>query len=179
MTEPDYYYYEGKTDFSSKFKSESIEMYALALLGFMVPFLIGHPQILVGIAVNALIVRSASNLPPGKALPILITPSIGALTRGLVFGPLTVYLVYMIPFIWLGNLILYQSFRIEKLRTHLFPTKLIVGSALKAIFLYAAAATLYFLGAVPLIFLTVFGVMQFVTAFLGGATAYFGENGFR
>ncbi len=151
-----------------------MEMMALGFLGFMIPLTIGHPQLLVGAAVNAFIIRAALSLPQNKALPVILTPSLGALARGILFGPYTVLLVYMIPFIWAGNYILMYAFKIKvKNNVNYFAT-LIAGSLAKAGLIYAAAFMLYSLKLIPAIMLPAMGLMQLATALTGGAIVYAG-----
>ena len=47
--------YLDESDYDYSEKRQILELAALALLGFMLPFAIGAPQILIGILVNALI----------------------------------------------------------------------------------------------------------------------------
>lgn len=145
-----------------------LESYALALAGFTVSFTIGHPQILVGAAVNAMLYRAALTLPSKKALPLIVSPSLGALSRGLVFGPYTALLVYLLPFIWAGNLILYYAAsRLGKILKYSLAT-IFAAAALKAAFLYSSALLLTSQEIIPPIFLSLMGVMQFTTAIAGG-----------
>jgi hypothetical protein len=153
-------------------KHQILEMVALGLLGFMLPFAIGAPQIIIGILVNALIIRSALSLPSYKTLPVIFTPSIGAIAQGALFGPLNVFLIFMMPFIWSGNLILLYAFKAKIAHGYNYLLTLLAGSAAKAGFLFLAAYILYSASMIPEVFLSSMGVMQFVTAFLGGIMAY-------
>ena len=87
-------------------RSRFVYVTFLAFLGFAIPFTFGHPQLLVGVLVNALLVWSSLRLPLKMTLPVVFTPVLGVLARGLLFGPFTSYLALMAPFIWIGNLIL-------------------------------------------------------------------------
>ena len=116
------------------------EMVVYCAVGFFVPFVIGHPQIAVGIIVNAMLVTSALNLKGWKIVPIIILPSLAMLSRGLLFGPFTIYLVYLIPFIWIGNLILVLSFKWFKLKFNRnYWLTLVLGALFKSGFLFLAA----------------------------------------
>ncbi|MBU0627442.1 hypothetical protein KKG31_04880 [Patescibacteria group bacterium] len=53
-----------------------------------------------------MLVLSALNLKKYAILPIILLPSLAVLARGLIFGPFTIFLLYMIPAIWLGNFLL-------------------------------------------------------------------------
>ena len=119
-----------------------IEMLALGFLGFLIPFVVGAPQIVVGILVNALIIRSALSLQSYKTLPIIFTPSLGALMQGMLFGPMNYFLT------------------------------LALASIGKAGLLYAAAFMLFSANFIPAIFLSAMGIMQLITAVLGGFVVY-------
>ena len=153
-------------------KHQILEMAALGLLGFMLPFALGTPQIIIGILVNALIIRSALSLPSYKTLPVLFTPSIGAIAQGALFGPFNVFLILMMPFIWSGNLILLYSFKAKIKHGYNYLLTLVAGSAAKAGFLFVAAYILYSASIIPAVFLTTMGIMQFTTAVLGGVAVY-------
>lgn len=63
-----------------------------------------HSQIIVGTIVNVALMTAAINIKGWKKLFGIITlPSISAILGGYVFATSSVYTVYMIPAIWLGN----------------------------------------------------------------------------
>ena len=148
------------------------QMTALALLGFLIPFFIGGPQILVGMLVNALIIRSAISLPAAKTLPVIFTPSIGALAHGVLFGPFSMFLVFMMPFVWAGNAILVYAFRRRIRNIYGYSLALGAGAAAKAGLLYASAYMLYSASIIPSVFLSAMGAIQLATALLGGVVVY-------
>ncbi|MEK7664636.1 MAG: hypothetical protein AAB361_00675 [Patescibacteria group bacterium] len=114
-------------------------------LSFFVPFFLGHPQWLVGTIVNACLFLTAIFLPKKFFLPLIIFPSLGVLARGLVFGPFTPFLIYFLPFIWLGNLVL----------------------------ILISAANIYFkFHIVPQMFLQAMGQNQLLTALAGGIISF-------
>ncbi|MBD3313327.1 hypothetical protein GF345_02705 [Candidatus Woesearchaeota archaeon] len=160
-------------DYSLGNMHQYFEMTLYTALCFMLPIILSHPQIVVGIAVNAMLVLAALNLKGYKLLPVIIAPSLGALSGALLFGPFTRFLLYLAPFIWIGNAILVFSFKLFSLRLKQnYWLTLAIGSALKSGFLFLAALSLYLLGIIPIIFLTAMGVMQLATALGGGAGAY-------
>jgi hypothetical protein len=153
--------------------SEYIEMAAYSILSFFVPFLLGHPQLLVGALVNAFLISAALNLKGYKLLPVIMMPCLGVLTAGIIFGPLSMFLVYFIPFIWIGNSILVFAFKYFRLyRKYNYIVTLVLGTAMKSAFLFLSAVVLYSLGIVPVMFLTAMGLIQVTTALIGGAAAY-------
>jgi len=150
-----------------------IEMVIYSVAAFFIPFFIGHPQIAVGIIVNAMLIVSALNLKGWKLAPIIILPSIAMLARGALFGPFTIFLIYMIPFIWVGNLILVLSFKGFKLRLKQnYWLTLVLGAFFKSGFLFLSAFVLYYFGLIPVVFLIAMGIMQIVTAIFGGVAAF-------
>jgi len=150
----------------------------VSILSFFVPFTLGHSQWLVGTIVNACLFLTAMYLPKKYFIPLAILPSLGVLARGLVFGPLTMFLVYFLPFIWLGNLILLYVFEYT---TNLTGVRFrgynllygVTGSAVgKFAFLFLVANIYYNFQIVPAIFLQTMGVFQLFTALSGGAIAF-------
>lgn len=148
---------------------EHLEFFLYSFVCFFAPFLIGHPQLLVGTLVNATLILAAINLPLKKVLPIILLPSLGVLSRGLLFGPFTIYLIYIIPFVWIGNFILVCTFRKLNVNRWLI---LFSGSILKTIFLFVSVFILVKFAILSPIFLTAFGIFQLYTALLGGALAF-------
>ena len=65
----------------------------VSFLAFAVPFSLGHPQLLVGTLVNACLFLSAIFLPKKLIYPLIFFPSLGVLTRGIIFGSLTPFLL--------------------------------------------------------------------------------------
>ena len=152
---------------------ETAEMVVYSAVCFFIPFLLGQPQILVGTLVNAALVLAALNLRGARVLPVILLPSLGVLAAGLIFGPLTPFLLYMIPFIWIGNSVLVVAFKELRLAKKMKYWKvLLAGAAAKASFLFASAVALFSLGLVPVPLLTAMGVLQLQTALLGGLLAF-------
>jgi len=144
---------------------------SLALLSFVVPFSLGHPQLLVGTIVNAALFSSVVLLQGKLFLPIIILPSLGVLSRGLIFGPFTQFLLYFIPFIWLGNLGLILVFK------KLFPSlgyflSVVFASLVKLLVIFSFANLFFRFNLVPRLFLTAMGLNQLITACLGGFLSF-------
>ena len=152
---------------------ELIEMFVYSLIAFFVPFFIGQPQLVVGTIVNAMLITSALDIRGAKLLPVILLPALATLSRGLVFGPFTIYLLYLIPFIWIGNSLLIFTFKLFNLKknNNYFIT-LFLGSLIKSGFLFAITYVLFLFGIVPVIFLTAMGLLQLGTAIAGGLIAY-------
>lgn len=131
-------------------------------LAFCVPLLFNGSQVVTGIIVNTLLFISATKLSK-RTLPIIaVIPSLGALSNGILFGPFTIYLVYFLPFIWIGNYVL----------MHITKTyNMWIASVIKSLFLFLIAYAFVSLHIVPKIFLTAMGIMQLGTALIGGIVA--------
>jgi len=136
---------------------------AISIVAFFVPFAFGHPQWLVGTIVNACLFASAIFLPKKYFIPLAVLPSLGVLARGLIFGPFTFFLIYFLPFIWLGNLVLILVFR---------KTNFVVASFAKFLFLFIIANLYFKFSIVPAAFLTAMGFNQLATALAGGAIIF-------
>jgi len=153
---------------------ENIQMIILSMTVFFLPFVLGHPQILVGVIVNAMLIVGATYLKGHKLLPLILLPSLGVLTAGVLFGTYTIFLLYLIPFIWLGNAVYvyvykYVIFKENTWKNNFFGVG--VASILKAGFLFGVTFLLVQFAIVPSMFLTVMGVLQLTTALIGGIVA--------
>ena len=153
---------------------ENIQMIIYAVIGFFLPFILGHPQILVGTIVNAMLILGATYLRGYKILPIILLPSIGVMSAGVIFGTYTIYLLYLIPLIWLGNTLYVYVYKHINMKNKTIMNGLIgvgVASVMKAALLFGATFTLVYFSVLPTIFLTAMGILQITTAILGGIVA--------
>ena len=112
-------------DFSKA--NEIVQTVIIALLAFLVPTFLAklitsifvaesvianNSQIIVGSVVNTLLVVSALNLKGwSKTIFVVTMPSISTILSGYVFKSASVFMVYMIPAIWLGNFALIFAFK--------------------------------------------------------------------
>ena len=137
-------------------------LYILAII--IITLVFSHQQLIVGTIVNSLLFFTALNIDKKYHLPIAIFPSIVAVFQGLLFGKLTIFLLYFLPFIWIANYILMitvQKFSQQKLLRFVF------ASAFKFLFLFLIANFYVNFNIVPKIFLKAMGIFQFITAILG------------
>lgn len=136
---------------------------------FALPMITHGPQLLIGTAVNLLLFLGAKKLTTKELIPLSILPSLGALTNGVLFGSLTLFLVYFAPVIWVSNYLMMKIFQ----QTTKLPTVLSVAiaSIAKATMLFTVALIFFRLSIVPQIFLTAMGTIQLTTAVLGGLLA--------
>ena len=133
---------------------------------FFLPLLLSGPQLLVGSIVNLLLIGAVQKLSRSKAWPLAFLPSIGAVLHGVVFWPFTMFLVYMMPAIWLGNFVLMYMFK------HISQQRLgiLTWSIAKAALLFLVAFVLIQSHVLPSIFLQAMGIFQLATALIGGYT---------
>ena len=150
---------------------ESLYLIVLSVFSFFLPFVLGHPQWVIGIIVNAALIFGATYLRGYKLLPLILLPSLGVLSVGLIFGSFTWYLVYIIPFIWAGNAIYVYGYKYLAFKKQIKLVAILIASVVKTSVIFAGTYLLYSLGVVPAIFLTLMGILQLVTAVAGGILA--------
>ena len=139
----------------------------LYTLAFLIPFLLKGPQILTGTLINFLLIIGISQFKLKHVLPILIVPSLSAYLSQALFGTVTVYLIYLIPFITVSNLILVLLY--SKIKNKLL--SIIISSLGKSIFLFLSTMLLINIISLPSIFLSTMGIMQLYTAIMGSTLA--------
>jgi len=148
-------------------KSLTIHQNVILGLSFLIPFLISGPQLLTGSLVNFLLILGTRYVDKKNHLAMSVLPSIAAVLNGLVLGKFTIFLVYFLPFIWLGNFALIKSIMYFRKRSSL-PLSLVFSVILKTIILYLVALIFFKFKFVPEIFLTAMGVFQLITGIMGG-----------
>jgi len=161
---------EPKTIVLPKITTNAVE-YSLLVTSFLIPFFISGPQLLTGTLVNTLLFLFVSQTNSKKAFSIILLPSIGAVLNGILFGKFTVFLLYFLPFIWVGNYALMYSFKLLLKKTTFF-VSILISSLLKFTILFSVA---YFFTAtkiVPTIFSQLMGWSQLYTALMGGVLAF-------
>jgi len=161
-----------RQDYKMTLRQEYIELFFYTTLCFFIPFLFGHSQWITGTLVNAALILGALNLKKRMIIPIILLPSIAVLSKGIIFGPFTIFLLSMMPFIWISNIILVYAFkklRLEKKMNSFIV--LIIGAGTKTTFLFIIALILYNIGHIPALFLGTMGLMQLYTALSGGIIA--------
>lgn len=147
------------------------EMVYLASIAFLLPLLLGGPQVLVGTLVNAVLIYAALQYRFTRVLPIVVLPSIAVLSRGVMFGALTPVLMVLLPYIWTANVLLVSGIRLANTRGYPVWIALIVSVAAKVVFLFASTALLADSGLVPRAMILAMGQTQVVTALLGALIA--------
>ena len=137
-----------------------------------------NSQLIVGTIVNAALVVSAINLKGwAKILGVVTMPSISTILSGYVFGTATVYMVYMIPAIWIGNFALIYSYKFLMLgkNKHYFLAG-IVGIIVKVAIIFALFNLINLFGVFPEKLVenlrNAMGMTQLITATLGVIAAF-------
>ncbi len=160
---------------SSEFieKYENIELILYSFAVFLIPLLISHPQMLTGTAVNAFLIMAALHFRGWKAAPVVVLPSMAVVLNGVLFGPFTIFILYMMPVIWLGNFALVYLFKYLHIARNINYWAALGGSAIaKSALLFGAAFLLVNASVIPAVFLTAMGIMQLGTAIAGGIVAF-------
>ncbi len=113
--------------------------------------IITNSQIIIGSIVNTALIIAALNLKGWRKIVGIITmPSISTILSGYVFKTASIYMVYMIPAIWLGNLVLVYSYKkimLEKEKNYFVAG--IVGIVLKVAVIFGGFSLLKILGVFP------------------------------
>ena len=137
-----------------------------------------NSQLIVGTIVNAALVVSAINLKGwAKILGVVTMPSISTILSGYVFATASVYMVYMIPAIWIGNFALIYSYKFLMLgkNKHYFLAG-IVGIIVKVAIIFALFNLINLFGVFPEKLVenlrNAMGMTQLITATLGIIVAF-------
>lgn len=174
------------TEFSKK--ADIFQTILIFLVSLLVPTFLGelitkvfgatsfigsNSQIIIGTIVNIALVTVAINLKGWKKIIGVVTmPSIATILGGYVFGTASVYMVYMIPAIWLGNFALiyaYKLIMLNKNKNYFFAG--VIGVIVKVAIIYASFNLLNLFGIFPEKLVqnlqTAMGMTQLITATLG------------
>lgn len=131
---------------------------------FFLPLLLSGPQLLVWSIVNLVLIAAVRKLSRSKAWPLAFIPSIAAVIHGVIFWPFTIFLVTMMPAIWLGNLaLMYIVSRVSQKWLGILTWWII-----KAWLLFLIVFILVQNSFLPTVFLKAMGIFQLVTALIGG-----------
>ncbi|MCJ7827702.1 hypothetical protein MUP65_00960 [Patescibacteria group bacterium] len=144
--------------------------YGPVTVSFFLPFFLHDSQFLTGILVNFLLYIAAVFFSPRNQLTVILIPSLGTISRSLIFGAATRSLVFFLPFIWFGNYLLVKIFSQLRLKTSQ-PLAIGAASITKASVLSLAARSLVRNSFVSTIFIQIMGLNQLITAALGGVLA--------
>lgn len=151
--------------------SETLIFTAISIISFFTPIILQHPQILIGIIINMMLLRGAISLQKNKLLALCIFPSLGVLASGILFENLTNFIIYLIPFIWISNYILTSIFK-KGLNKNYFEA-LLVSAIAKTSILFLITFILFKWSVIPKIFLSTMGYIQLITALMAGIIIFF------
>lgn len=137
-----------------------------------------HSQIIVGSIVNTALIMSAIHIKGWKKIIGIVTmPSISTVLGGYVLGTASVYMVYMIPAIWLGNLALiyfYKLILLEKKKNYFLAG--VLGILVKVFVIFGFFEILNAFGIFPAKLVTnlqmAMGLTQLITASIGMLIAF-------
>ena len=129
-------------------------------------------QFIIGPMVNATLIYGALRFRKTyNTVGIVLLPSICTALLGLI-GIQAIFLMYMIPFIWLGNMALVLSFR----KITRYTVASIVGVLLKVSFIFGGFLLMnsfgVFPGPVATNLWTMMGIVQLITATAGAIIVY-------
>lgn len=143
-------------------------------------FLATHSQFVVGAIVNTSLILAGINVKGWKKImSIVILPSISALLSGSVLHLSSIYTVYMIPAIWLGNFALVYLFKllfVSKKLNYIITS--IISVLVKVAFIFAGYNILLYTNVIPQnskvaqVLFTSMGINQVITATMGCAISY-------
>ena len=137
-----------------------------------------NSQIIIGSIVNTALIMTAINLNGwAKILGVVTMPSISTILSGYVFGSASTYMVYMIPFIWLGNfalVYLYKLLLLNKNINYLFTG--IIGVIVKVAIIFLSFNVLNLFNIFPEKLVNTLqnamGLTQLITASIGVVVAF-------
>lgn len=178
-------------DFSEKM--DLIQTIIIGIIAFLVPTFLAqliqiifgaqsviatNSQIIVGSIVNTALIISAINIKGWKKIIGVVTmPSLSTVLSGYVFGTASVYMVYMIPAIWLGNLALiyfYKLILLEKKKNYFLAGSL--GIIIKVLVIFGSFELLNLFEIFPSKLVTnlqtAMGFTQLITASIGMLIAF-------
>lgn len=179
------------TDFSKV--TDTIQTILIFLIALLVPTFLGeilnkvfgatsviatNSQLIIGSIVNTALVVTAINLKGWKKIIGVVTmPSISTILGGYVFKSASVYMVYMIPAIWLGNFALVYSYKailLGKQKNYFLAG--IVGIIIKVAIIFTSFNILNLFGIFPEKLVstlqTNMGAVQAITATIGVVIAF-------
>lgn len=149
------------------FSKENKELVLFALLVFTTPLIVTN-QLIVGTIVNALLIKSAIDYKSKKVFLLSLVPSAAVILGGILFTNLTSQVLLVLPFIWLSNfslMFLMRKIFVQKKVNYLIAS--VISASVKTILLFSFTFVLFSNALVPALFLTTFGLNQFLTAMSG------------
>ena len=137
-----------------------------------------NSQIIIGSIVNTALIITAINLKGWKKIIGVVTmPSIATILGGYVFGTASVFMVYMIPAIWVGNFALIYTYKLLMLsKNKNYFLAGIMGILIKVAIIFASFSVLNLFGIFPEKMVSslqnAMGLTQLITATIGMFIAF-------
>ncbi len=154
-------------------ENEWVEVGIYSSLALAIPLMIPSPQLITGPLVNAMLILSALHVRGLKSYIPAIIPSIIAYGLGMLLGSNTPFIIYLMPFIWLGNFALITIYKYSLPNTTgKWIKTMSISAVLKTITIFTGTLIIANHVHLPEQIYTVFGYMQIITALLGGFLAY-------
>lgn len=137
-----------------------------------------NSQLIVGSLVNTALITAAINIKGWKKIVGIVTlPSIATILSGYVFKSASVFMVYMIPAIWVGNfalVYLYKLLLVAKEKNYLLTT--VASIIVKVAIIFAGFSILKAFGIFPekmvTTLQTAMGTTQAITATVGSVISF-------
>ena len=170
-----------------------VQTILIFLIAFLVPTFLGklitaifgaesviasNSQIIIGSIVNTALIIAALNLKGwGKIIGVVTMPSISTILSGYVFKTASVYMIYMIPAIWVGNFALVYAYKLIMLEKekHYFLAG-VIGIILKVAIIAGVFMLLKAFGIFPEKLISnlqkAMSLTQLITASIGCIIAY-------
>lgn len=182
-----------KTIYQFASKIEIIQTIIIGLIAFLVPTFLAqlikavfgagsvvttNSQLIVGSLVNTALIVCAINIKGWKKIVGIITmPSISTILSGTIFGTASIYMLYMIPAIWLGNFALIYAYKFIVLgKNKNYFLAGIVGILIKVAIIFGGFELLNLFKIFPAKLVdnlqVAMGVTQLITASLGMVIAF-------
>ena len=182
-----------KTIYNFSEKIDIIQTIIIGIIAFLVPtflaqliqiifgaesILANNSQLIVGSIVNTLLIMTAINIKGWKKIIGIVTmPSISTILSGYIFGTASVYMVYMIPAIWVGNFALIYAYKFIMLgKNKNYFLAGIVGIIVKVLVIFGVFELLNLFGIFPNKLVsnlqTAMSFTQLITATIGVLISY-------
>lgn len=135
-------------------------------------------QLIIGSIVNTSLIVAAMNLKGwAKILGVITMPSVATILGGYVFKTASVFMVYMIPAIWIGNfaiVYIYKAIFVQKKKNYFLTG--ILGIVVKVAIIFGIFNVLKLIGIFPpklvVALQTAMGTTQAITATVGMIIAF-------
>lgn len=148
--------------------TDKIQILVFSLIMFLIPLFLWWPQILVWSIVNFILVMAALKFKTKNILPLLLLPSIAVVSRWIIFWPFTIFMVYLMPVIWISNYLLVYivaNFRYNEW------INLSLWWISKVWFLFVISLIMIRIWLIPAFFAKAMWLWQLITIIIGGILA--------